>query len=142
MKLHTSLSTTDVYQALSRAQKAGHVTPDIDFQGGLTVLGSRSHERAFEVQLGTHDKASLPAGYTDQNGRKMTARRYKNSGGSGTASGADCSVWSATWHEWGWFMAEVFRADPGAMFGSKSAGHHGADDFSAKTHGEFCLEDA
>lgn len=140
MRLHTNLDSMTVRHALEMAKKAGHVTRDVCFMDGLAAYGSHSRQRAFEVRLGTHEKDTLPAGYIDQNGHKMTVRRYSNSGDGGAASDwvtGGCAVYSATWHEWGWFMANVFAADPDAIFGSKSWGYHGADDFHAKTENKF-----
>lgn len=147
MRLHTSLTQTEVYGALVRAIKAGHVTGDVQLIV-FAQMGSMTHPRAFEVQLGTYDKHSLPAGYRDQYGKLMHVRRYKNGGNAGATSeyyGRDGAVWAATWHEWGWWMAEVFKADPGARFGPRpSADRHGGygiyaspDDFHEKTHGAF-----
>lgn len=132
MRLHTSLTDNEVMATLVRAKGAGHVTANIGF-AGWGRHGSRSHARAFEIQLGTWDKNSLPAGYTDQRGRTMNVRKYANSG----HARAD-AVYAATWREWGWFMAEVFAADPSAKFGP----YDGRCDFNNKTHGEFCKEDA
>jgi len=146
MRLHTKLTYTDLLQALQRAKDAGRVTPDVTFQGcGLSLHGSRTHPRAFEVQLGTHDKFSLPAGYTDQNGHRMRVRRYKNSGDGGASSEwatGGCPVWAATWHEWGWFMTEVWAADPTARWGGeKGWGYKDRADFDVKTKGAFLNKD-
>lgn len=140
MKLHTSLSGTEVHQALSRAQAAGHVTPDVHFAVYGNV-NSQTHARGYEIQLGTYDQHSLPPGTKDQHGKTMHVRRFKNSGNGG----AD-SVWAATWHEWGWFIAEIFAADPGARWGGNPErsrnpeyvwGYSSPDDFHAKTGDEF-----
>lgn len=145
MKLHTSLTSTQVYAALHRAQDSGLVTNDVRFFD-FAEAGSRSHDRAFEIQLGTWEKDSLPKGYRDQNGHKLTVRRYKNSGSRGAANeygGSEGSVWAATWHEWGWFMVEIFNADPNAVFGSPTArgygGYKSREDFDVKTKGLFKL---
>lgn len=127
MRLHTKLGYAEVYNALRVAKAKGRVTQDVSFAIDDSY-GSRIAPQAFEIQLGTCDKNSLPEGYTDQNGHRLRVRRYKNSG----SSGAD-SVYSATWHEWGWFMAEIFAADPEAVWGGKSWGYHGVTDFHEKT---------
>jgi hypothetical protein len=135
VKLHTSLDYMGVAFALKKAKDDGHVTDDVCFQGGLKPSGSRTHPRAFEVQLGTDDKTSLPGGYTDQRGNRMNVRRYKNSGSCGAGS-----VYAATWDEWGWFMANVFATDPQAVFGSVTGREHsyrGEADFHAQTGGKF-----
>lgn len=138
MRLHTSLTWLEVHNALQRAKDAGKVTEDVQFLG-YDRHNSRSHERAFEIQLGTYDKTSLPPGTKDQYGKNMKTRRYKNSGDSGAESGwFEPAVYAATWHEWGWFMREVFDADPGALFGSvKGHGYNGTADFHEKTNGAF-----
>ncbi|HEY1700767.1 MAG TPA: hypothetical protein VGG75_13725 [Trebonia sp.] len=132
MRLHTKLDGQQVRTALQQAKEAGHVTPDVTFTG-WSEHRSNSHARAFEVQLGTYERDSLPAGHTDQRGHKMLIRKYKNSGQWG--AGAE---YTATWREYGWFMAEVFTADPDAKFGP----YDGRCDFNEKTKNEFCKEDA
>jgi hypothetical protein len=140
MRLHTKLTCAEVHRALEQAKKAGHVAPDVRFTTE-SVHSSVTHLRAFEVQLGTYCKTSLPAGYTDQHGHRLSVRRYKNSGAGGAASDDEygrCAVWAATWHEWGWFMAGVFAADPGARFGTAKGWHYaGRADFDRKTEGVF-----
>lgn len=142
MRLHTKLTYAQVYGALRQAKDAGQVTEDVEFIV-LADHGSRSRPRAFEVQLGTYDQCSLPAGYRDQYGKLMRVRRFKNTGSAGASSGVLCGdrVWSATWHEWGWFMARVFALDPGAVFGGKGYGYHGREDFNYKTGQDFRLGD-
>lgn len=139
MKLHTNLDYMGVAYALKKAKDDGHVTQDVCFQGSLVPHGSRTHPRAFEVQLGTEDKTSLPCGYTDQYGHKMNVRRYKNSGSCGAASewATGCNVYAATWDEWGWFIAAVFDADPQARFDTR---YLSRADFDAKTGGKFSRE--
>lgn len=127
MKLHTKLTEQQVRHALVEAQLRGRVTHDVEF-AILAPAGSRSHDHAFEFQLGTDDKYSLPKGYVDRNGHKMNVRRYTNNG---------AGVYAATWHEWGWFMVEVFDLDPDAMFGSKSWGYESREDFDQKTKYAF-----
>lgn len=124
MRLHTRLTFSEVHDALLRAQNAGKITPDVFFVKS-TESGSRTHPRAFEIQLGTRQKYSLPPGTTDQYGRKMRVRRYKDGGNS--------DEWAATWHEWGWFIAEVFTADPT----SRWAYYASREDFDTKTGGQF-----
>ncbi len=140
MRLHTKLSYAYVYAALKRAKDAGRVTPDVQFLD-LEPHKSRTHPFGWEIQLGTYDKYSLPAGTVDQRGKAMRVRRYKNSGTRG-AAGSDGwvtpSAYAATWHEWGWFMAAVFEADPDARWGSlKGWGYRSLGDFTVKTKGAF-----
>lgn len=146
MRLHTSLTPGEVYQALARAQIKKLVAADIEFTSGVThhgslvPHGSRTHAHAYEVQLGTYEKHSLPRDYRDRNGQRMNVRRYKNSGSGGASSEwvRGEAVWAATWHEWGWFIAEVFAADPTARWGSqKHPNYASPGDFHHKTGGRF-----
>lgn len=89
----------------------------------LSPHGSRTHTRAFEIQLGAVNRNSLPAGYTDQNGKHPKVRKYKN----GTP------VYAATWHEHGWVLAEFFRLDPDA----NGFSYKGEADFHRQTGNQF-----
>jgi hypothetical protein len=137
MRLHTNLITPQILAALLRAKDAGHITPDVHF-AVFIARRSRTHENSFEIQLGTHDRDSLPAGYTDQHGRTLRVRR-----GRGGHQGA--ARYAATWHEWGWFIAQVFAADPDSRWGSDPArsrhpwGYFSPEDFHVKTSGQFRL---
>ena len=138
MRLHTSLTDVQVSNALFRAQRKGLVTPDVYF----AVFGpgrSQTHPHAFEIQLGTDSQDSLPAGYTDQHGKHLRVRRARN-------GHSDSTRWAATWHEWGWFITEIFAADPSARWGADPArcarpkyawGYASEADFHAKTDGAF-----
>jgi hypothetical protein len=142
MRLHTSLTYTQVCDALNQVKHAGQVTEDVRFMV-MDRHGSRTHPRAFEVQLGTWCQTSLPEGYRDQDGKLMHVRRFKNTGNRGASSGYGCDedVWSATWHEWGWFMARVFNMDPHARFGSLKGWHYdGYGDFMRKTNEQFTVQ--
>lgn len=138
MRLHTKLDYIGVAYALQQAKRAGYVTGDVMFAGGLKPYGSRTHPGAFEVQLGTYEKDSLPEGYRDQNGQRLHVRRFKNTGDSGASSewATGENIWAATWDEWGWFIAYVFAADPDARFGHY-ASYAG---FMTQTNGKFDLE--
>lgn len=142
MRLYTSLSEQQVHSALNRVKAAGLATPDIVFTASFATRPSRTHARSVQVQLGTLDKHSLPPGTRDQHGKVLRVRRYKNSGNRGAASerARGEAVWAATWHEWGWFMAEIFAADPGARFGAATGpswGYRDAADFHEKTGNQF-----
>lgn len=137
MKLHTSLTSREVHDALDEAKADGKVTRDVEFveydQGG-----SYTHERRFDIQLGTWNKHSLPADYRDQHGKRLAVRRYKNTGTTGASSGVfgGDQVWAATYDEWGWFIAEVMYRDPKAVFGS----YKGVEGFNERTKGKFVLQ--
>ena len=139
MRLHTNLDRIDLSYVMKQVKDQGLVTGDVMLMSDEPHK-SRTHPRAFELQLGTWDKNSLPAGYRDQYGHKMNVRRYKNSGDSGATNewNRGEAVWAATWHEWGWFMAAVFAMDPEARFGELARHHYkGTSDFNAKTDGVF-----
>jgi hypothetical protein len=150
MRLHTKLTYEQVEAALRRAKNKGHVATDVQFQGTqpdgamsyrlIAEYGSRTHNGAFDVQLGVskYDPyVPLPADYVNQYGKRQKTRRSTN---------GKHYTWAATWHEWGWFMAEIFDADPRAMFGNRGKpgrpgwGYDGVDDFDQKTNWQFCLD--
>lgn len=107
MKLHTRLTSTQVYQALNAVKADGNATDDIEFVR-FESGNSRTHPHRFEIQLGTEDQHSGPT----------NSRHYKNTGQWGASSAWNgYPIWAATWNEWGWFIAEIFRMDPTASFG-------------------------
>lgn len=100
MRLHTNkLTWQDISKALQTAKQSGNVASHIHFES-QSEHGSRSHARAFEIQLGTYSK--LPG----------DKRRYKNSGQYGASN-----VYAATYDEWGYFIKELFVLDPELVFG-------------------------
>ena len=138
MKLHTSLAGAEVWAALGRARASGRIAYDVRF-AVWEPGSSQTHVYSYEIQLGADDQHSLPAGYTDQNGRTMRVRRTRG-GSQGEAR------YAATWHEWGWLIAEIFAADPGSRWGTNPArsrhpdrawGYFSPADFHAKTDGQF-----
>lgn len=137
MKFHTRLTSPEIVCALRRAQTRGLIARDLT----LTVFEpgpSMTHTNSFEIQLGTYDRNSLPAGYTDQYNRALRVRRARN-------SSRGSAPYAATWHEWGWLIAELFAADPGSRWGTNPArsrnprpwGYSSPEDFHAKTDGQF-----
>jgi hypothetical protein len=122
MRIHTTHplahTTTLCRAALERAQAAGRVAPGVYFDK-ITAHGSRTHTSAAEVHLVSDTK---------EPGSK---RRRPNSGTVGADGRGD--VWAATWAEWGWFMAEVFAADPGA----RMSYDRDAAAFHARTRDQF-----
>lgn len=140
MKLHTNLTDVQVSNALFRAQQKSLVTRDVHFTV-FTPERSLTHPHGFEIMLGTFSQDSLPAGYVDQNGMHLRVRRARN------AMKGDAK-YAATWHEWGWFMAELFAADPGSRWGQNPArsrrpqhiyGYASEADFHRKTENQFRL---
>lgn len=119
MKLHTnSLTAGDIRGSLTVAKVAGQVSRSVTFNK-LEEHGSRSHARAFEVQLGTETKY------------KGDGRRRQNSGTNGAQY-----TYAATWDEWGWFIAEIFEIDPRAKFGP----YNGVKDFNEQTKYKFATD--
>lgn len=100
MRLRTDvLDWKEVHEALQRAKDSGKVAEHIHFEI-FTDHGSRTHKRAFEIQLGTYNKVA---------GDK---RGWKNSGTHGAGA-----VYAATYDEWGWFIAELYAKDENMIFG-------------------------
>lgn len=117
MKLHSSVHTMKtIVEAKDRATAAGKLPKHITLE--LMGSGSRTRNAAFVIRLYTEFK------------QPGDGRRRVNTGNAG--SGAD---YAATWDEWGWFMAEVFAADPDASFDR----YDGVADFNARTDGAFLL---
>jgi hypothetical protein len=113
MRLHTNTHTiTSLEDALRRAKGKGHVANHVVL-ATLTPHGSNSRRQAFELRLGTAVKV------------KGDNRTFWNSG----TRGADHSWYTATYDEWGWFLAEVFDADPEA----KCDRYDGRHDFDTQT---------
>jgi hypothetical protein len=130
MRIHTSLGGYQLSQALQRAKDKGRIGSRVVFAVD-SAHGSRTHPRAFEIQLGAWDNA-LPAGTVDQRGKRMRFRRTRN------INRDAANRYAATWHEWGWLIAEIFDADPSARFGGeKGWGYSSRADFDEKTGWQF-----
>jgi hypothetical protein len=108
MKLHTKLSTQDVYDALIVTHARGLMTTDVHFVQFIEEP-SKSRPNGYKLQLGTRDQHSGP----------KNSRYYKNTGKRGAHSERNEGdpVWAATYDEWGWFIADIFDRDPEASFG-------------------------
>lgn len=118
MKLHTNtLTSQDVRNALATAKEDGHITRDIEFVV-FNSAGSRSHKRAFELQLGTPDKYSGPT----------NSRHHKNSGVAGASH-----IYAATYAEWGWLIDALFDLDESLVFGP----YKSRQDFDTQTRDAF-----
>ncbi len=103
MRLHTNtLKENDIYVALNNAKDAGKIDRLVQFET-LEDKGSRTRERAFEVQLGWYGEKV-----------KGDGRRWKNTGNNGADSDG---CYAATYDEWGWFIAELYRLDSALVFG-------------------------
>lgn len=118
MRLRTNLTGQDIRAALQRAQEAGTVAAHVELDN-LVEHRAQRHARGFELHLSTRTKDRNEAG---------KVRRPCNSGQYGAGQN-----YSASYAEWGHVMAEVFKLDPGAVFGP----YRGREDFYTKTRGQF-----
>lgn len=117
MKLHSNFhSMKTIVEAKDRAKAAGHLPAHITLE--LMGSGSRTRNNGFVVRLYTEFK------------QPGDGRRRTNSGNAGAGRN-----WAATWDEHGWFMAEVFAADPDAIFDR----YYGKADFDAQTKNAYRL---
>jgi hypothetical protein len=108
MRIHSdTLSPMHIIQAAHHADRVSGalVRPD-----RLQKHGSRSHARSFDVTL-----------FSDG-----TLSRLR--------SGSNRDLFHATWDQWGYFLAYIFAADPGAMVPRV---YGDAADFHDKTGGKF-----
>lgn len=106
MRLHTNLYSRDVREALDRAKASGRVDRLVDFLL-LEPKKSRKRENGFEVRLEWLGEKVKGDGRRWANSGKYGAESYSNGNG----------YYAATWDEWGWFIAELYRADPSLVFG-------------------------
>lgn len=127
MRLHTSLTAGEVVLALGNARKAGEVHPSVRADS-LSLHGSRTHKRAFEVQLGSSSHEVLD-GEANRYGLPQKTRRVRN----GKARDGE-RKWSATYGEWGHFIAVVYEMDPKAVF---AGSYESREDFHEKTGYRF-----
>lgn len=103
MRLHTNnLIEQEIRDALVQEQSAGRIAGHVTFKT-LDEHRSRSHFYAFEVQL--------------EAARRDNGRRAGNSGSYGAMRPA-YDGFAATFDEWGWLLAALYRIDPGMLVGS------------------------
>lgn len=115
MKIHTdTLTLADIHEA---ARVASALSGAPVYLTRADERGSRSHRRAFDVILASDGTLS---------------RRRVNYGSARYADRFD-RPYAATWDQWGWFLASLFAADPGA----KCWAYYGADMFHAATGMRF-----
>jgi hypothetical protein len=141
MRLHTSLTWLELRNALQRAKDRGHVSGHVVFAVD-TRHKSSTHERAFEIQLGSYDNY-LPPGTVDQYGKRMRVRRVRMHPGRDQEE--HYYRYAATWHEWGWFIREVFELDPDSRWGADKSktthrglwGYSDLADFNEQTRNQF-----
>lgn len=112
MRIHTNtLTPADLTAAAERAGRAVTMT--------YSQYGSRSHARAYDVTL------------------RGSSSRRPNSGNGGRFRDDDPNApheHAATWDEWGMFLGELFRRDPGAVVPRV---YESADHFRWATDGRF-----
>src|SRR4029077_18315109 len=111
---------SDVSHALLSEQAAGRIADTVRFKV-LDTRGSRSHERALEVQLESLDR--VPG----------DGRRAGNSGSYG-AMQAEWDGYAATHDEWGWLLAALYRQDAAMVAGTvKHPTYADSADFHERT---------
>lgn len=117
MRIHTNtLKRSDIVIALNQEANAGRIAQSVGFKV-LEDKGSRSHARAFEVQLDSDAKL-------DGDGRRLG-----NSGSYGAGEN-----YTATYDEWGFLIAALYRADEFAVWGTvKNPMYADSYDFHHKT---------
>ena len=135
MRIHSDIiRPEDVRNALRTAQSEGRVADHVQF-AGITVHGSRKRSGAIEVSIGTHDGTSFISDevreYLEGSGLDHAAinRAKRRWARNGYVYDEELPR-SATWHEWGHFIAELFAIDPRAIIGS----YDEADSFFWQTY--------
>ena len=135
MRIHSDIITeAHVTQALNAAKNAGLVAHCV-YTDRLTTHGSRKRKGAVDVTLGSTLGESfissqvleyLEAHGATQSQINKAKRRASRTGGLGGAGASPDLSRSATWHEWGAFIAELFAIDPEAIIGQyvTAAGFH------------------
>lgn len=136
MRLHTKLTRSEVLEAMKNCKEDGRISREVYFASNLDERRSMKNDRAFEVALGTYDDADrfvstgvaeyltyafqkdFPDRAKDKNLaraiKRTGMRRHRNQNAKDTEEGL---THSATWHEWGFFIAELFRLDSSVLFG-------------------------
>lgn len=107
MRLHSNtLTVRDIESALMECKMARTVDNFVQFETFATK-GSRTRTNGFEIQLGWYGNKVAGDG-----------RRWKNTGNRGADSeynGGGC--YAATYDEWGYFIAALYRMDSELVFG-------------------------
>lgn len=128
MRIHTNLIgyTQQVRNALQTEREAGRVANHVSFKT-LEQHRSRTHQFAFEVQL--------------EADKRDNGRRAGNSGSYG-AMRPESDGYAATYDEWGWLLAALYKLDPEMLVGSvKSPYYRNQGDFDEKTGLTYNPED-
>jgi hypothetical protein len=131
MRIHTDkLTADDMFDALNLAKQHGLIMHGVAFDP-IVAMNSKTHNRAYEIQLGAFEQVGLPANYVNRYGKRQKCRRVRNAANPTLR-------FSATWHEWGWFIAILYRKDPDARWGDrKRPDYANSGDFHSKTQGKF-----
>lgn len=108
MRLHSNtLTVRDIETALQQCKHDGTVDGFVQFET-FDTKGSRTRKNGFEIQLGWYGTKEPGDG-----------RRWKNTGNRGASSdwntGGGC--YAATYDEWGYFIAALYRMDTELVFG-------------------------
>jgi hypothetical protein len=119
MRIHSNiLRASAVRDALDAEKKAGRIPEHVMFKS-LQEHGSRATEYASEIQL--------------EAGRRDHGRRAGNSGSYG-AMRPEIDGYAATYDEWGWLLAALFRLDPKMIVGTpKSPVYADVESFNHRT---------
>ena len=121
MKIHSDTETTySLGLCLMEAQRKGQIPPDVFFDLNRPE-SSRKRKNGMVVHLGSNAER-------DANGK----RRRANTSFQGAPSWQRAER-TATYDEWGWFIAHVLEVDPHAIVGP----YNGQADFDAKTERRF-----
>ena len=117
MRIHTGkITLAHIRTALADEQAFGRIAPHVSFKT-LSEHGSRTHARAFEIQM--------EAAYRDR------GRRTGNSGSYGPMGDG---TYAATFDEWGWLLAALYKLDPDMVVGAQgSPVYDSADLFHDRT---------
>lgn len=135
MRIHSDIiNSTMILPALQAAQAKGRVADHVQL-AGATPHGSRKRKFATEFSIGTHDGTSfisdevreyLEGCGLDNAAMNRAKRRWARNGYKYDEN----MPRSATWHEWGHFIAELFVVDPNAVIGP----YDGASSFHYQTY--------
>lgn len=99
MRVHTKLGGRE-FKAL--LQVDGRLGQDLYFEN-LTEHGSRTHDRAFNVKIWSQNRTTISG-----------ATRKRPNPGNWLNGQRTRQCFTATFDEWGYFLAALFEADPHA----------------------------
>jgi hypothetical protein len=111
MKLHSdTLTENDIYAALRQAADMGDVPAHLIFDM-LRPAGSRTRANAWDIHLGTYTKD------------RDTTGKMRRTPSNSTRQG-DLADYTATYSEWGWFIARLYWMDSEMVFGPYKSLEH------------------